>query len=307
MKRNFHPARSIFAWGMRGGGLAVIALAPAIAAEHRVLPKTDIDHAQFAIRSHVLSDGALLAYYVRPAAVGRPTLVLVPETHGDRSQFFERSFLDHLPANLGLIVVESRGQGRSWPPPSAGTATIERYASDVLEIIDALKLPVWYIGGHSLGGMIAIEVAGRRPAGLRGVIALEGWVHHRVRNAFPERQPRNETQREDARAQREERYRSQRWTADETGALGKAWTAWERGEAILRETKLPVLSVWGDRGMQVSERPVPEKLLLPKRPGITLVWIEGADHYVTDPPFAKQVAQAISSFINRIETERPQS
>ena len=42
-----------------------------------------------------------------------------------------------------------------------------------------------------IGGMIALEIAGRRPAGLRGVIALEGWVHHTVqRNAFPPRRAR---------------------------------------------------------------------------------------------------------------------
>src|ERR1043166_197920 len=136
------------------------------AAEHRVQPKATFDHPQFAIRSLMLSDGAKLAYYVRAAASGRPTLVLVPETHGDRSQFFERMFLEPLPADLGLVIVESRGQGRSWPPPSLREASIERYASDALEVVAAANLASWYIGGHSLGGMIAVEIAGRRPAGL---------------------------------------------------------------------------------------------------------------------------------------------
>src|SRR5687768_7834456 len=115
---------------LRAMFLAFAPLASAAAAEHRVLPKTSVDHPQFAIRSHVLSDGTILACYVRAAAAGRPTLVLVPETHGDRSQFIERLFLENLPADLGVVIVESRGQGRSWPPPAPAQATIERYASD---------------------------------------------------------------------------------------------------------------------------------------------------------------------------------
>ncbi|MSU65934.1 MAG: alpha/beta hydrolase [Opitutus sp.] len=268
------------------------------AAEHRVQPKTAVDHPQFAIRSHVLTDGALLAYYVRPGAAGQPVLVLVPETHGDRAQFFESSFLTNLPASLGLVVVESRGQGRSWPPPNPAQATIERYASDVLEVVGALQPPVWFIGGHSLGGMIAIEIAGRKPAGLRGVIALEGWAQARVqREAFPEITPRTEAQRADARAQREERYRTQRWSVEEVAALGQAWIKWTAGEKILGDISYPVLSVWGERGLPV--RPGREKLLLPDKPNIALVWIQGADHYVTDPPFAAEVAAAIAAFVAR--------
>lgn len=283
-------------------GLAALLLAGAPAAgaaEHQVQPKTAVDRPEFALRAQVLGDGALLAYYVRPGAPGKPTLVLVPETHGDRSQYFEPSFLANLPADLPLVVVESRGQGRSWPPPAAGTATVEGYADDVLAVVAALRLDRWIIGGHSLGGMIALEIAGRRPAGLCAVVALEGWVHSRVqRLAFPA-VPRSEAQVAEARRQREERHRSQRWTPEEAAALVRAWTAWARGEAIVRETDLPVLSVWGDRGR--ATRPGRAELLLPERPNIAVAWIAGADHYVTDPPYAAETARVITRFLRQLE------
>lgn len=271
-------------------------LPPLLAAsEHRVQPKATYDHPDFTIHAQVLSDGAILAYYVRRPAAAQPTLVLVPETHGDRTQFYEPAFLGGLPGGLGLVIVESRGQGRSWPPPSRAQASIERYASDVLEIVGPAGVSDWFVGGHSLGGMIAIEIARRRPPGLRGVIALEGWVHHTVqRRAFPEKTPRTEAQRAGMKAQRDERYRTQRWTAEEYAALGQIWTAWSGGERILRETQYAVLSVWGDRG---RERPPREALLLPDRPNIRVEWIDGADHYVTDPPHAVRVAELISRFI----------
>ena len=267
------------------------------AAEHRVQLKATRDHPQFTLRAHALVDGAILASYKRASAAPQPTLVLVPETHGDRTQFQERMFLENLPADLPVVIVEARGQGRSWPPPVPAQATVERYASDVLEVVAQLGLTNWFIGGHSLGGMIAIEIAGRRPAGLRGVVALEGWVHSRVqRLAFPTG-ARTEAQAADARAQREERYRSQRWTSDEAAALPRAWTAWESGERILRETHLPVLSVWGDRG---QPRPTRAQLLLPERANIQLAWISDADHYITDSPRAAETARAVSRFVSHI-------
>jgi pimeloyl-ACP methyl ester carboxylesterase len=263
---------------------------------HVVQPKATTDHAQFTTRSMVLPDGALLAYYVKP---GRgPTLVLVPETHGDRTQFYERGFLANLEPELELVVIESRGQGRSWPPPTAAQASIEQYADDVLAAVRQLGLPQWYVGGHSLGGMIALEIAGRRPAGLKGVITLEGWVHHSVRDAFPSA-PRTEAEQAEARRQRQERYRTQRWTADETAALTRMWTAWSSGGRILRETPYPVLAIWGDRGQK--PRPTWEQLLLPGKASVELHWIEGSDHYITDAPFAADVARVITRFIARVE------
>lgn len=282
---------------------ALLAAGGLLAAEHRVQPKAVADHPDFALRSHVLSDGAVLAYYVRGDVRQRAPLVLVPETHGDRTQFFESSFLAGLPAGLPLVVIELRGQGRSWPPPGPGQATIERYASDVLEVVAPLRPTAWYIGGHSLGGMIALEIAGRRPPGLRGVIALEGWVHSRAaRQAFPP-VARTEAQQADARAQREERYRSQRWTPEEHAQLVRAWNAWTRGEEIVRDTRYPLLSIWGDRGLPA--RPDRAALLLPERSNVQVEWIPGAGHYVTDPPHAAQVAGAITRFIAQVEASSP--
>lgn len=265
---------------------------------HQVLPKAATDDPRFVRHALVLPDGALLAYYVRPGSGA--SLVFVPETHGDRTQFYEPAFLEQLDPNFQLIVIESRGQGRSWPPPLAAEASIERYASDVLAVAARLALSRWYVAGHSLGGMIALEIAGRRPAGLRGAIALEGWVHSRVQQlAFPVLTPPSDAEREEARRQRAERYRSQRWSTEEVAALGKIWTAWQTGESIMREMRYPLLSVWGDRGR--SPRPTRAQLLLPNSANVQLHWIAGADHYVTDPPFAGEVARALTEFVHRVE------
>ncbi len=276
------------------------AVAIAASLRHQVQPKATGDDPRFTTQSLVLPDGAVLAYYVRPGTGS--ALVLVPETHGDRTQFYEPEFLGNLRPDLKLIVIESRGQGRSWPPPVGADASIERYASDVLAIVAHLALPAWYVAGHSLGGMIALEIAGRRPAGLRGVITLEGWVNARVqREAFLENMPPSQAEQAESRRQRAERYRSQHWSDEEVAALGKIWTSWQAGEGIVGEISFPLLSVWGDRGRPV--RPARAALLLPDRPNVGLHWIAGADHYVTDPPFAAEVARAATEFIAGVEAQ----
>lgn len=254
---------------------------------------------EFNSSAHVLRDGAIMAYVHRPAARGHSTLVLIPETHGDRHQFLG-PLVDGQPSTLGVVIVESRGQGSSWPPPDDSKASIEEYASDVLEVVERLQLQSWYVGGHSLGGMQAIEIAGRRPAGLKGVISLEGWTHFEVQAAaFGGLPPRTDAQRAADRLDREERYARLRWTPDEYQRLVTMWRRWTGGEAILRDLRHPLLSVWGDRGMTV--RPSRETLRLPGAPVCELVWIEGADHYVTRLPHAPVTGAAIARFIARVE------
>ena len=282
-----------------GFALGLVAGRVVAAEAHRVQPKATVDDPRFSIHCQVLRDGAFLAYYVRPGL--GPTLVLVPETNGDRSQYYEPRFMDALDPGFAVVVVELRGQGRSWPPPVPGMASIEQYASDVMEVVQALHPPRWYVSGHSLGGMISIEIAGRRPPGLCGIISLEGWAHHRVQKlAFPEMKERTGEEKAEARRQRVERYRSQRWTDEERDfALGKVWITWERGEKILRETDYPLLSVWGDRGM--PQRPGRDKLLLPDKPNIEVAWITGSDHYITDPAYAPGVVALLNAFVSRVE------
>jgi len=269
-----------------------------LAAEVSVWPKTSVERPEFTTHALVLRDGALLAYYIRPGS--GPTLVLIPETNGDRAQFFMDEFLSAIDSQFRLVLIETRGQGRSWPPPTATQATIENYAEDVLEIVRHLALDGWYVCGHSLGGMTAIEIAGRRPAGLRGVIPLEGWVHSRVSSmAFTSQPNRTEAQMTEARREREVRYLSHRWTADEYALLTGMWRAWTRGETIMHATEYPFLAIWGDRGM--AQRPSLELLLLPDKPSIQIKWIGGSGHQVTAPRFAGEVATAINGFITQVE------
>lgn len=57
------------------------------------------------------------------------------------------------------------------PPPSGGYS-VDAYASAVEALISQRQLTDYVLVGHSMGGKIALEVAARQPAGLRGLALL---------------------------------------------------------------------------------------------------------------------------------------
>jgi pimeloyl-ACP methyl ester carboxylesterase len=236
-------------------------------------------------------DGAAIAYHVRE---GRgPTLVLLPGSWGDR-HVFDRLVMA-LPRELRVIVVELRGHGGSWPP--AAEPTMEMLADDVLAVVDALRLRRYYVGGHSIGGMLTIEIAGRRPAQVAGAIPMEGWTHHEVSaQAFGgdtgstltrEQQEINEANRQRVLG---------RLSAQERTAFGSVWRKWD-GLPVLESTTVPVLEIWGDRG---RERPSRELMRIPRRPNIELVWMAGSSHSLLIQ-CPEDVARVTAEFLERTE------
>jgi pimeloyl-ACP methyl ester carboxylesterase len=70
-----------------------------------------------------------------------------------------------LPEDVGLVIPELRGHGGStvgWETPSA-----DRFAADVLEILEAEKVERPGIAGVSMGGYVALAMAAARPEAAR--------------------------------------------------------------------------------------------------------------------------------------------
>lgn len=89
-----------------------------------------------------------------------PPLLLV---HGGLSNglaTWERQ-ISTLPTLHRLLVPDRRGHGRS--PREPRPYTIERDAADVLHVADLASVPGFHLGGHSYGGLVALEVALRAP------------------------------------------------------------------------------------------------------------------------------------------------
>ncbi|NLR63460.1 alpha/beta hydrolase [Chitinophaga varians] len=70
-----------------------------------------------------------------------------------------------------VIMPDARGHGLSGVPDHG--YRYDDLASDVAGLIDVLGLPAPVLVGHSMGGMTAAVVAGRKPNLLRGVILAD--------------------------------------------------------------------------------------------------------------------------------------
>jgi pimeloyl-ACP methyl ester carboxylesterase len=70
-----------------------------------------------------------------------------------------------------LITPDMRGFGGSSKPEHG--YSMEALAEDVIRLADRLELPRFVLGGHSMGGYVALRVAAARPERLAGLILVD--------------------------------------------------------------------------------------------------------------------------------------
>ena len=115
----------------------------------------------------VTRDGVCLAYALEGS--GDPPLVFVPGWCCDRSFF--RPQVDHFAATHAVVALDPRGCGESDSPD--GGYEVSSHADDVAFLCRELGLARPVVLGHSLGGMVAIELAARHPSLPSAVVALD--------------------------------------------------------------------------------------------------------------------------------------
>jgi pimeloyl-ACP methyl ester carboxylesterase len=77
------------------------------------------------------------------------------------------------PPSVSRAIALLPGHGESSPPPGS---SVEEYADAVADFLIALERAPVVVVGHSLGGSIAIALAARRPALVRGVVLIASCV-----------------------------------------------------------------------------------------------------------------------------------
>jgi pimeloyl-ACP methyl ester carboxylesterase len=84
--------------------------------------------------------------------------------------FFKPQF-DHFKSSHAVTALDLRGCGNSDRPEDG--YDLPTLADDVAWLCDELGISRSIVVGHSLGGMIAIELAARHPSGPQAVIAVD--------------------------------------------------------------------------------------------------------------------------------------
>ena len=198
-------------------------------------------------------------------------LVLIPGTFGNASSWAET--VSYLPADMPLILAEHRGAGESWPPDV--NTSIQVLAQEILWLLSKVDVEHFYVGGHSLGGMISLEMGRVAPERVKAIISVECWTFHLAeKRAFAGLKtitltPELLQKRKERRARLEEK-----WGKERMNAFAKVWRKWD-GREFLASTNLPILEIYGDRG---REKPSLDALYIPERPNISVIWVADASH-----------------------------
>lgn len=112
-------------------------------------------------------------YYQRHGTQGEP-LVLVHGYTGDVSDWQHQ--IAGFAATHRVLVMDHRGHGRSGAPRDRDSYTVERMADDVEALAAHVGMGRYHLVGHSLGGMIAQEIA-LRSGGRLLSLTLEDTLH----------------------------------------------------------------------------------------------------------------------------------
>lgn len=95
-----------------------------------------------------------------PVREGEPTVVFIHGAQHDHSVWILQSrYLAH--HGYAVLALDLPGHGRS---PGPVRSSIEDLADWVLDVLDAAAIPRANLIGHSMGSLIALEAAARRPA-----------------------------------------------------------------------------------------------------------------------------------------------
>jgi len=118
----------------------------------------------------LVRDGVGLAY--TEAGSGGPPLLLVHGFGNDHTSFEPQ--VEHFRRARRVVAVDLRGHGASDAPRQA--YTIAGFADDLAWLCEQLGLYRPLVVGHSLGGLVALELGARWPELVAGIALLDAPV-----------------------------------------------------------------------------------------------------------------------------------
>jgi len=228
---------------------------------------------QAAAQGHVEVAGAQIYYATYGAAQGAPVILL----HGGMGNADHWGFqVPALAAKYRVIVIDSRGQGRSTI--AKGKLTYHAMADDVLAVMDALQLKQSALVGWSDGGEIALDLAVNHPERVSKLFVL--GANYDIRGSKPRKQsaPTFTAYAAKCRADYKKLAKDPRGYDAVAGALVPVWRDPKLfTKEQLRSIQAPTVVADGDHDEIIALDQVKEMATL--IPNARLVVFENASHF----------------------------
>ena len=113
-----------------------------------------------------------ISVYYRIEGQGEP-LVLIHGLGGDHTSFDE-PLKPHFLERFQVITLDLPGHGRSSRP--RGEYTVRLFSKHVKRLMDKLKITPAAVVGISMGGAVAMHLAGTYPAKVRQLVLIDTWA-----------------------------------------------------------------------------------------------------------------------------------
>jgi pimeloyl-ACP methyl ester carboxylesterase len=212
------------------------------------------------------------AYSQRSGSDEGPTLVFLHGTGCDSIDW--RGLQRHLPSTISTVSFDFRGHGESSVPDE--DFDFSDLTSDIHLLLEILAVNKPLIVGHSLGGMVGIELSTMRS--LAGLVLVEGWTRLVHARAAYQTGPRfgSLTAEQIQEVERKRDATMARFTGDQWRAFWHSVTAYD-GSTALDTIECPVFELYGTDHARPDTR---ERLGVPERSNIHFEWIESCGHYI---------------------------
>jgi pimeloyl-ACP methyl ester carboxylesterase len=110
--------------------------------------------------------------YYDKSGSGDPTFIFIHGGGADTSHL--KPQFNYFAHHGTAINLDLRGYGKSDKPNKYGT--IEQYAEDVVSLCNELSVKAPIIIGHSMGGMVAVEIASKYPSLPSAIVLISSGV-----------------------------------------------------------------------------------------------------------------------------------